>query len=126
MPQCNYSASWQQMKRLHSHYHGKEFTYIEQTPCSIKHTLKHSPKFGCIQNPGREGDFIVIGQRGCPAGWGRIFMTGLTIMAFNIVTRMGSHIFGILGVRKFWRVLILGIKKMGRYAVHKLLRVREE
>ena len=32
-------------------------------------------------------------RMGCAAGWGRIFITGLTIM--------GSHIFRFLGVRQF-------------------------
>lgn len=38
---------------------------------------------------------------------------------FNRVTRMGSHIFGILDARKFW--LVLGDFKMGRLGVKKLL-----
>ena len=31
--------------------------------------------------------------------------------------RMGSHIFGIWGVRIFWQVGILGMKNIGRFAV---------
>ena len=34
---------------------------------------------------------------------------------------MGLHIFGILGVRKFYPVVILDIKKMRRFEVNKLL-----
>ena len=50
------------------------------------------------------GYFLVKGYWGCAAGWGRIFTTGLIIMdcIFSGVTRMGSHIFGISGKRKFW------------------------
>ena len=50
---------------------------------------------------------------------GRIFTTGIDYngVAFrNRVTRMGSHIFGIWGVRIFWQVGILGIKNIGRFA----------
>ena len=43
----------------------------------------------------------------CAAGCGRIFKTGLSInngvTVFFRVTRKGSHIFGISGVRKFWQ-----------------------
>ena len=54
--------------------------------------------------PGGGGYFLVKGYWGCAAGWGRIFTTGLTIMGlhFSRVTRMGSQIFGISGIRKFW------------------------
>ena len=50
------------------------------------------------------GYFLVKDNWGCAAGWGRIFTTGLTIMEyiFSRVTRMGSPIFGIFGIRKFW------------------------
>ena len=44
-------------------------------------------------SPGRRGYFLITGKWGCAAGWGPIFMTGLTIM--------GSHIFGFFGVRQF-------------------------
>ena len=45
------------------------------------------------------GYFLVIGYWGCAAGWGSIFMTGLTIMGciFIRVTRMGSHLLGFGG-----------------------------
>ena len=48
--------------------------------------------------------FLVKDYWGCAAGWGRIFTTGLTIMGyiFSRATRMGSQIFGIFGIRKFW------------------------
>ena len=51
---------------------------------------------------GGERYFLVKGQWGGAAGWGRIFTTGLTILGlyFSRVTRMGSHIFGISGMRK--------------------------
>ena len=51
--------------------------------------------------PGK-GYFLVKDYWGCAAGWGRIFTTGLTIMGFSRVTRMGSQIFEIFGMRKFW------------------------
>lgn len=40
-----------------------------------------------------------VGLWGCAAKWGRIFTTGL--MGLHRVSRMGSHIYGILGVGKF-------------------------
>ena len=54
---------------------------------------------------GGGGYFLVKGYWRCVAGWGRIFTTGLTIKwgyIFSRVARMGSHIFGISGIRKFW------------------------
>ena len=50
------------------------------------------------------GYFLVKDYWGCAAGWGRIFTTRLTIMGlhFSRVTKMGSQIFGIFGIRKFW------------------------
>ena len=45
------------------------------------------------------GYFPVKDYWGCAAGWGRIFTTGYI---FSRVTRMGSHIFGISGIRKLW------------------------
>ena len=50
-------------------------------------------------------------------GWGHIFPTGLTIMgcSFNRVTRMGSHISGILGIRKF---RLVGFKLEDFYCIY--------
>ena len=39
-------------------------------------------------------------------------------VAFSIeLTRMGSHVFGIFGVRKFWQERILRINKIRIFAV---------
>ena len=39
----------------------------------------------------------------------------------NIIFSVGLHIFGILGMRKFWQVGILGIKKNGKIHGKKLV-----
>lgn len=56
-----------------------------------KHELKLTRGGGC---------FLVdeVGLWGCAAKWGRIFTTGL--MGLHRVSRMGSHICGILRVGK--------------------------
>ena len=48
----------------------------------------------CACMGGGGGYFFIRGSWGCAAEWGRIFTTGLTIM--------GSHIFGLFGVRQFF------------------------
>ena len=61
------------------------------------------------KSPGGGGGYSLIrGYWGCAAGWGRIFTTGLTIKGriFNRVARMGSHIFGFLGVRRFFTFMV--------------------
>ena len=44
---------------------------------------------------GGGGYFLIRGEWGGAAEWGRVFTTGFTI--FNRVTRMGSYIFVYLG-----------------------------
>ena len=55
---------------------------------------------------GGEGYSLVMSYWGCAAGWGRIFtnstdFNGVAFSSiFNRITRMGSHFFGTLRVRK--------------------------
>ena len=71
--------------------------------CGFRKSLEISRE----KRPGG-GDFLVMGYWGCAAGWGCIFTTGLTIMGstflgiFNRVTRMGSHFFETLRVKKLF------------------------
>ena len=52
---------------------------------------------------------------GCAAGWGRIFMTGLTISIELL--EWGRVFSGFGGMRIFWQVGILAIKNIGRFGL---------
>ena len=71
---------------------------------AVVKTMVDKPSVYTIPELGRGGYFLVKDYWGCAAGWGRIFTTRLTIMGYNFsrVTRMGSQIFGLFGIRKFW------------------------
>ena len=73
-------------------------TELEQVvPNDIEHRAKNPESHSCIftstsVRPSRGGGgggggglggFLVIGQWGCAAGWGRIFRAGLTIMGLH-------------------------------------------
>lgn len=77
----------------------KRFPFLSEL--SRKVNYENTNKTRVEINTGGGGCFLVdeVGLWGCAAKWGRIFTTGL--MGLHRVSRMGSHICGILGVGKF-------------------------